>query len=144
MYCTLDDLVALFGEDELIQMTSRDQLKTIDEDKINRVIEQAQEEINGYISIRIKLPIDVIPPILNRISCNIARYRLYDDRVIDEVEKRYKDELALLKEIRDGKFILNIPKIDDLGTIDDSSIPVDNYAIQEMILTFSDSFFNPS
>ncbi|WP_420315503.1 phage protein Gp36 family protein, partial [Acinetobacter bereziniae] len=53
-------------------------------------------------------PLPSIPSTLQRIACNIARYRLYFQQPTDEVENRYKAEIDFLKRIADGKAVLNI------------------------------------
>jgi phage gp36-like protein len=45
------------------------------------------------------LPLPTVPAVLTRITCDIARYRLWEDRASDEVRRRYDDAVKLLTHI---------------------------------------------
>lgn len=104
MYATRHDLEARFGEGELQQLES---MQTVG-NSIEEALQDASEEIDSYIAVRYVLPLPNTPSTLKRIACNIARYRLYFQQPIEEVENRYKAEIDFLKRIADGKATLNI------------------------------------
>jgi phage gp36-like protein len=49
------------------------------------------------------LPLESTPPVLNRLACDMARYRLYDDGVPETVRVRYQDAVSLLKRMASGE-----------------------------------------
>lgn len=103
MYATEADLVARFGE-EISNLKVMVSNPTFVED----AIQDATEEINGYIGDRYPLPLPNVPSNLKRMACDIARYRLYFQQPTDEVRKRYEDAVAFLKRVADNKAHLQI------------------------------------
>lgn len=102
MYATEEDLINRFGNEV-------ENLKAmLPEGAIAEALQDATEEIDSYVAVKYSLPLPSIPSTLQRIACNIARYRLYFQQPTDEVENRYKAEIDYLKRIADGKAVLNI------------------------------------
>ena len=104
MYATRNDLEARFGEEEVQELEMMQSVGN----SIEEAIQDASEEIDSYIAVRYTLPLPSIPSTLRRVACNIARYRLYFQQPIEEVENRYKAEIDFLKRVADGKAVLNI------------------------------------
>ncbi len=102
MYATEEDLIKRFGN-EVETLKSM-----LPEGAIAEALQDATEEIDSYVAVKYSLPLPSIPSTLQRIACNIARYRLYFQQPTDEVENRYKAEIDYLKRIADGKAVLNI------------------------------------
>jgi len=75
---------------------------------INEALQDAAEEINGYIGGRYPLPLPNVPSNLNRMACDIARYRLYYQQPTEEVRNRYKDAIKFLERVQDEKAHLQI------------------------------------
>lgn len=109
-YAIQADLEERFGEAELVRLTDRDSPPTgqVDAAVVSRAIEDAQAEINCYLASRYTLPLGVVPELLKRLTCDIARYLLYDDVAPDQIRDRYKDTVVLLKGIAEGKVSLAI------------------------------------
>lgn len=114
-YAAVADMVARFGDLEVIQITDRNQDGMIDEDVAQVALEDATAEINAYLG-RFKRPFDDVPPILTRLCCDIARYRLTAANgvlITEEIRNRYKiDVLDLLRAIAKGEVQLGV---DDAG-----------------------------
>lgn len=106
-YCTVEDMTNRFGEQELIDLSAPGQSQ-IDIQVLNQAISDAQAEIDGYVSARYQLPLSPVPTVLIRLSCNIARYYLYNDQVTDLVEKAYKDAIRFLVDIGKGRVQLGV------------------------------------
>ena len=101
-YCTHQDLIDTFGEDEIYRLTSSDT-------EVEKAIVDAQAEIDMYLSVRYVLPIEHIPLSLNRIACDVARYSLYNTLDKDStVYIRYQQRVMQLKEIAAGKISLGL------------------------------------
>jgi phage gp36-like protein len=104
MYGTVADMVNRFSEAEIVQLTDRHLPRTglMDEAVVGQALADARAEIDVYLSNRYALPIDPVPPVLVRVVCDIARYRLYDDAAPEEVRSRYTDALTLLRDLARG------------------------------------------
>ena len=109
MYATREALISRFGSEiaELELMHDNPQ------DATENAIQDATEEIDGYLAVRYPLPLPNIPNNLKRIACDIARYRLYTREPSEAVTKRYDDAITFLKGVRDKK--------NDLAILDTSN-----------------------
>lgn len=105
-YATLDDLVDRFGSEELAQRSDRAAGAVIDADVVARALTDAEAEANSYLATRYHLPLASTPPVLVRIVCDIARYRLCDVPP-DEVRTRYEDAVRDLKRAGDGTLVID-------------------------------------
>jgi phage gp36-like protein len=121
MYCTPDDLITRFGEDELIQLTDMQNAGQMDMDVINTAIADAESIIDGYISARYP-NLNPVPNSIKRMAADIARYQLYDDIAVEHVEKRYNTAIKTLKDIANGTMII--------GKAADDSKPASNNTVQ--------------
>ncbi len=104
MYATEADMVKRFADDiEELKLMHADAAASI-----NEALQDAAEEINGYIGGRYPLPFPNVPSNLNRMACDIARYRLYYQQPTEEVRNRYKDAIKFLERVQDEKAHLQI------------------------------------
>jgi phage gp36-like protein len=124
IYATLADLVARFGETELVQLTDTTNVppRTVDAARVATKIDDAAAFIDGYVGQVYRLPLAgcakpivggfeyVAPPVLTRLACDLARYYLYDDLAPEsEVYRRYKAALKELEAIANGGVQLSCP-----------------------------------
>jgi phage gp36-like protein len=105
-YATLAEMVARFGEPELVQRTDRAEGLVIDTVVLGNALVDADAEIDSYLAGRYTLPLASTPPVLVRLAADIARYRLYDDGVSETVRQRYEDAVSLLKRFANGDVVL--------------------------------------
>lgn len=107
-YTTQQDLIDRFGAVELAQLTDEVDGQVIDPVVVAKAIADADAEIDSYLGVRYALPLSVspIPPVLERIASDIARYYLFDDRVTEAVRVRYQSAVALLKSFSAGTVTL--------------------------------------
>jgi phage gp36-like protein len=70
---------------------------------VQRALDDARNTIDSHIGGRYPLPIAPVPEILERLSCDLARFYLYDDQVTETIQKRFDDAMKLLRDVRDGK-----------------------------------------
>ena len=114
-YATGEDMVARFGELEVLQLTDRNNEGLIDRAVAQTALVDATAEIDAYLG-RFRRPFEDVPPILVRLCCDIARYRLTAAQgvlITEEIRNRYKiDVLELLKALAKGDIQLGI---DDAG-----------------------------
>lgn len=125
-YATPQDLIARFGERELIELTDPD-LQAVQLDKAARELENAQAYVDSFVGRVYRLPLTgcvkpapvvgdpqatelVAPPQLVRIVLDVARYYLWKDFAPEsEVYLRYKAATVELQAIGDGKAVLSCP-----------------------------------
>jgi phage gp36-like protein len=107
MYCTQADLVKRYGEDEILELTDRARSGLIDAAIVASAISDAKNEIDSYLATRYELPLASVPAMLNPVCSDIARYYLYEDRITDHVENRYKDRIDYL--VRVSKRTASLP-----------------------------------
>lgn len=107
-YATQQNLIDRFGEDQLTQLTDRDGLGVINATVVSRALGDADAEINGYLSTRYTLPLSPVPAVLEKLACDIARYRLFEDAAKDIVKERYENAIRFLKDVVSGKVTLGV------------------------------------
>lgn len=107
-YAVKQNLIDRFGNTELAQLTDRTSGVTIDDAVLNKALNDADAAINGYLTVKYTIPITPVPAILERFGCDIARYYLYEDRVTEQVKRRYDDAIAYLKGVANGTVNLGV------------------------------------
>lgn len=108
-YATVTDLVDRFGEPELIDLTDRAQppAGTIDASVADAALADACGEADAYLGVRYSLPVTApVPLVLVAVVCDIARYRLYENRATEEVRQRYEDAVRWLRDVSRGAAVL--------------------------------------
>lgn len=107
-YAVKADMVGRFGEQEIIDLTDRAEPRSngIDNAVLAKALSDADSEINGYIGTRYLLPITTPPADIVRTACDIARYRLHDDKATEEVRQRYEDARSWLRDVAKGAVVL--------------------------------------
>jgi len=120
-YCTQQNLIDRFAEDELIQLTDRDNVGVIDTNVLDLAISDASAEIDSYLAAY-PLPLTVIPTGLTRIACNIARFYLYDDNAPEHIEKLYENSINYLKAVAQGKISLGVDSAGQQAVASDNAV----------------------
>lgn len=106
-YCTKQDLIDRFGERELMQLTDRDNVpaSVIDDTVVEGHLADAHGVVNGYLAKVYKLPIAPVPPVLTKITADVARYFLHGESAEKDspVRMAYSDAINWLKDVATGK-----------------------------------------
>lgn len=105
-YAVLSDLVARYGEAELIQLTDRMGDGAIDAAVVSQALADAGAVIDGYLAGRYTLPLASVPPILVGYCCDLARSRLYTDTPPENITKRADDAVKFLSLLGQGRINL--------------------------------------
>lgn len=108
-YAVEQDLIDRFGDAELIELTDRADppAGARDSTVIAKALADADETVNAYVARRYDVPLSAVPASLTRIAADIARYYLYKDDPTEQVAAAYKDALKFLRDVADGKAVLD-------------------------------------
>lgn len=114
MYATAQDLESrLGGVDELAALADRNGDGLADAALVARALADADAEIDSYLAGRYALPLAVVPPVLSRLACDVAVYRLASEAgsgLTEERRTRYEDAVAWLRRAADGQVSLGLPE----------------------------------
>lgn len=80
-YSTIDDIMALIPEQELVQLTDDTGAGVVDLPLVERAIADADAEIDAYLAGRYPVPLAPAPDIIRRLSAELAGHLLYARRV---------------------------------------------------------------
>lgn len=105
-YASVQDMIDRYGATELAQRSNRVDGATVDETVVTRALDDATAEIDSYLTTRYTLPLATVPPVITRLTCDIARYQLHDDGAPETVRTRYEDAVSLLKKFSSGDVCL--------------------------------------
>jgi len=104
MYCTLEQLINWFSEQELIQRTDREPfVGVINEPVLDEAIAAAGKKIDGYLRSVYPLPLSaalIASSGLPEICGDIVRGILFKGIENEPVRIAYKDALAWLKDVQ--------------------------------------------
>lgn len=115
-YAVKQDMINRFNATELIQLTDRSGVAdAIDDTVLNSALADADAEIDVYLTSRYTLPLATVPRLLVNAACDVARYRLYEDRSTEHVTKRYDDAIKLLKMVSKGEISLGLDVNEELA-----------------------------
>lgn len=102
-YATAQELIDRVGEDALYGVADRDADGLIDTPTVERALDDASAEIDSYLAVRYPLPLATVPAALMRTCCDLALYHLSGNRTTEEVEKRYRNAIAWLRDLSAGR-----------------------------------------
>lgn len=111
-YATAQDVINRYPNRDLVQLTNEDPTATtVNDAPITQALADASAEIDGYIEGRFTLPLADPPAVLNRLTTDIAMYRLQSLRPLHDLEdarKRYEDAVAMLTKVAAGELTLGL------------------------------------
>jgi phage gp36-like protein len=113
-YATQADMIERFGERDLIALTNRPGSSasppTIDEARLQSALKDAEDLINGYLGKRFSLPLNPLPSLAVRWSCDLARWFLQPISAPEQVKANYERTLEELKDAAAGELSLGVPE----------------------------------
>ena len=125
MFATVESMQNKFGEKELIELTDNEEpyQSAINLDKLNAAMQAANSEIEGYIAARYALPLQLVPPFLRSIGCDMARYHACTGAMSDNdpIKHRYENAIKTLKEISKGMIALGSTPTGEAAPVKTSS-----------------------
>ena len=106
-YASQPLLLERFGERQLLELADRDCDGVADTAVVDRALVDADAEIDGYVGRRYPLPLSPVPPRIVSLAVDISWFRLHPSAAPDDVRQRYEDALTALRDIADGKAVLD-------------------------------------
>ncbi len=111
-YATAQDMINRYPNRDLVQLTNEDPTATtINDTPITQALADASAEIDGYLEGRFNLPLTDPPAVLNRLTTDIAMYRMQSLRPLHDLEdarQRYQDAVAMLTKVASGDLTLGL------------------------------------
>jgi len=111
-YASPNDMIARYSNRDLVQLSNEDPTQTaINTTTLQQALDDASAEINAYIDGRFTLPLGDPPVMLNRLTCDIAMYRLQSLRPLHDLadaRRRYEDAIELLVRVACGEVTLGL------------------------------------
>lgn len=120
-YCSQDDLISRYGEDEILSLTDDQGTGAIDAAKVTQAIGDASATIDGYLAGRYQLPLATVPAVLNRLAAEIARYFLWDNGASEPIQKRFDDAVIYLVSVSKGTVALGLSSSGDKAPVSDGA-----------------------
>lgn len=115
MFLTVEDMVATFGEEEMLQLagTGPRDYRTLDRAKIEEATAHAEATIRSFVVDRWPDAFPIGTPLLKGYALDIARYRLrgrggQQAAMNDAVKERHDTAIARLKDLAAGRMTLDI------------------------------------
>lgn len=114
MYATVSDMIARFGETQMIRLSRPEDrsAETVDDARIETALSDASALIDGYLRARYTVPVAAPPLEIKRAACILARYDLAQGEHVDpskEMDKGRADVVAWLETIAKELVNLDIP-----------------------------------
>lgn len=121
-YCTLQDLLDRGYAVELLQLCDPEKLGEIDEVIVNRAIDDATADIDGYLAGRYELPLTIDISTLKQKACDVTRFYLQSKKPTESVQKRYDAVIRYLEQVANGKIKLPIASTEPTQVISNESV----------------------
>ncbi|MDH2918492.1 MAG: DUF1320 domain-containing protein [Sideroxydans sp.] len=124
-YATLTDMLAQFGDREVIAIADRNRDGVVDQAMLDAALDRASTKMDSYLAARYSLPLLSVPGVLVEVCCDLTRYNLCGAEVTetDVVRLRFKDAIKTLEQLRDGKLDVGLT-VAGLTTADLPSVQV--------------------
>jgi phage gp36-like protein len=106
-FATVQDLQTRYGDQEILLLADRDGDGVIDAGVVETHLQDADSEIISELAGAVAIDAASPPLNLKRLACQIARYRLHGSNPTDAARNDYKDAIAFLRLVRDGKASLD-------------------------------------
>ncbi|HUA36678.1 MAG TPA: phage protein Gp36 family protein [Candidatus Binataceae bacterium] len=111
-YASPQDMINRYPNRDLVQLTNEDPTATtVNTTSLQQALDDAAAEIDSYLEARFTLPLSDPPAVLNRLSSDIAMYRLQSLRPLHDLadaRRRYDDATAVLSKVASGELTLGL------------------------------------
>ena len=113
MYSSVTDMIARFGQAEMIRLTTPpdQEMETVHADMVTRALVEASALIDSYLRARYTVPVVDVLPEITRAAAMLARYDLSLGEAREPSEQTRlarKEVIEWLERLHDGKAVLDI------------------------------------
>lgn len=110
-YAVRQAFIDQYGQDAVLVVADRDRDGVIDDAVVDRALTNATAEIDGYVSVKHRLPLPVVPEHFARLCGDIAMYLLSSEggALTEDKRKRYEDAVSYLRRVATGDAGLGLP-----------------------------------
>ena len=106
-YLSTSALLQLFGEEEVFAAFAVDNKNDLDASAVLSLIDNASALIDAHIATRYSVPLQLpAPALVQRIAAAVVRYDYHAADTRERVEGAYREALRFLRDLRDGKIVL--------------------------------------
>ncbi len=110
-YSVIADLDEQISQAELEQLTDDEDAGSPETGRLQRAIDDADGEIDGYLSGRYEVPLSTVPDIIRKFSVDIAIYNLFSRRpggATDIRTERYNNVITFLMAVAKGQILVGV------------------------------------
>ena len=108
-YVTAEAMIAKFGEQEIIDLTSDRGFRTsINFEKLQMALDAANSEIDGYLVGRYTLPLKVIPAFLVSLGCDMAHFHSSVGETVETNRTKTRYEIAIKNLVNISKGLISL------------------------------------
>ncbi|GAC87862.1 hypothetical protein Gbth_017_171 [Gluconobacter thailandicus F149-1 = NBRC 100600] len=110
-YATVQDMMTRFSEQEILEVTTPpgESYGQIDQVKVQAALDDATDEMDGYLRRRYQTPVPVVPSKMVSVCCALARFNLCESGYViagEKVTDAHKGALAWLRGVSAGSIVL--------------------------------------
>lgn len=115
-YASVEDMIARFGEPEMARATApaNTEIVGVNPEPISTALEDASALIDSYLRRRYAVPLQAVPPEINRACCMLARYDLGlggQRSISDQAQKTREEIVGWLGRIARGDVLLGMEEV---------------------------------
>ena len=115
-YASVDDMISRFGEPELARATTPENVDVtgVDAEKVQTALDDASAIIDSFLRRRYHVPLEAVPPEINRACCMLARVDLGmggEKSISDQAQKAADTATAWLKQLANGTADLGMEEV---------------------------------
>ncbi|SUT89811.1 Mu-like prophage protein gp36 [[Actinobacillus] rossii] len=107
LYASRDSFIKRY-EERTLQLLASNKDGTLNTEKVDEALEDSSHTIDSYLAGRYALPLAVVPAVLERHCCYIARYFLEKNRATEQARKDYEDSIRFLEKVASGAISLGL------------------------------------
>ncbi|WP_062106004.1 gp436 family protein [Gluconobacter albidus] len=110
-YATVQDMMTRYSEQEILEVTTPpgESWGQIDQVKVQAALDDATDEMDGYLRRRYQTPVLVVPSKMVSVCCALARFYLCETGYViagEKVTDAHKGALAWLRGVSAGSIVL--------------------------------------
>ena len=110
-YLSTSELLQLFGDEEVFAAFGVDNVSDLEASSATALINNASALIDAHIATRYAVPLHTpVPALIQRIAAAVVRYDYHAADTRERVEGAYREALRFLRDLRDGKIVLQAEK----------------------------------